>query len=313
MRAPPQRWVQYRERGSLRAMQLLLVVTRLLGRRVGRLLLVPICLYFLLFAWRSRRAARAYLARVLGRAPTLADAYRHLHCFAAVLLDRVLLLAGHRPALNVTVTGSEPVAVLARAQRGCLLLGAHIGSFDVARFAGSENRGVMINMLMRNDAASNFSRLIEGTGARARLRIIPVGGIGVLLRAKECLDAGEWVGILGDRGVGGERMVTVPFLGTPAQFPVGPILAASVLRVPVVLFFSLYRGGNRYEAFFEPFADAIVLDRRDRQAAAEVWVRRYVARLEHYCRRAPYNWFNFYDFWATASPPATGTKARTTA
>jgi predicted LPLAT superfamily acyltransferase len=24
---------------------------------------------------------------------------------------------------------------------------------------------------------------------------------------------------------------------------------------------------------------------------------RYVERLEHYCRLAPYNWFNFYDFW----------------
>jgi hypothetical protein len=23
----------------------------------------------------------------------------------------------------------------------------------------------------------------------------------------------------------------------------------------------------------------------------------YVAQLERYCRAAPYNWFNFYDFW----------------
>jgi Predicted acyltransferase len=27
-------------------------------------------------------------------------------------------------------------------------------------------------------------------------------------------------------------------------------------------------------------------------------MRRYAARLEHYCREAPFNWFNFYDFWA---------------
>jgi predicted LPLAT superfamily acyltransferase len=24
---------------------------------------------------------------------------------------------------------------------------------------------------------------------------------------------------------------------------------------------------------------------------------RYVARLEHHARHAPYNWFNFHDFW----------------
>jgi predicted LPLAT superfamily acyltransferase len=28
------------------------------------------------------------------------------------------------------------------------------------------------------------------------------------------------------------------------------------------------------------------------------WLQAYVARLEHYCRLSPYNWFNFYDFWA---------------
>jgi len=26
-------------------------------------------------------------------------------------------------------------------------------------------------------------------------------------------------------------------------------------------------------------------------------MQRYVARLEHYARLAPYNWFNFYSFW----------------
>jgi predicted LPLAT superfamily acyltransferase len=26
-------------------------------------------------------------------------------------------------------------------------------------------------------------------------------------------------------------------------------------------------------------------------------LKRYAQRLEHYCRMAPYNWFNFYDFW----------------
>ena len=25
---------------------------------------------------------------------------------------------------------------------------------------------------------------------------------------------------------------------------------------------------------------------------------RYVARLDHYCRSAPYNWFNFYELWS---------------
>ena len=37
---------------------------------------------------------------------------------------------------------------------------------------------------------------------------------------------------------------------------------------------------------------------QDSAARLDGMMRRYVARLEHYCREAPFNWFNFYDFWA---------------
>ncbi len=33
-------------------------------------------------------------------------------------------------------------------------------------------------------------------------------------------------------------------------------------------------------------------------------MQRYVAILESLCREAPYNWFNFYDFWAGDEAPS---------
>jgi predicted LPLAT superfamily acyltransferase len=62
----------------------------------------------------------------------------------------------------------------------------------------------------------------------------------------------------------------------------------------------LYRGGNRYELHFERLVDEPRVERSARDAQIREWVARYAARLEHYCREAPYNWFNFYDFWADA-------------
>jgi len=32
-------------------------------------------------------------------------------------------------------------------------------------------------------------------------------------------------------------------------------------------------------------------------AAIRVAMQHYADRLTHYCRSAPYNWFNFFDFW----------------
>jgi len=59
----------------------------------------------------------------------------------------------------------------------------------------------------------------------------------------------------------------------------------------------LYRGGSRYDVHFERLADFGAVGRRDRGAAIEQALRQYAERMEHYCRLAPYNWFNFYDFW----------------
>jgi predicted LPLAT superfamily acyltransferase len=107
-----------------------------------------------------------------------------------------------------------------------------------------------------------------------------------------------------------DQLVWVPFLGQPAPFPAGPFLAAAALQTPVILFCCLYGGGNRYELHFERLAERMTITRRQ-PAELEAWVRRYAARLEHYCRLSPYNWFNFYDFWGDQSdhrgtPPGTG-------
>jgi predicted LPLAT superfamily acyltransferase len=71
-----------------------------------------------------------------------------------------------------------------------------------------------------------------------------------------------------------------------------------MLKRPVVLMVGPYHGGNRYEMHFEKlFEPQHGVERANRAHAVEQAVRLYAHRLEHYCRQAPSNWFNFYDFW----------------
>ena len=65
----------------------------------------------------------------------------------------------------------------------------------------------------------------------------------------------------------------------------------------MILMFGLYRGGNRYDIYFERLVHAWPASPAERDHTLEQAQRNYVARLEHYCRDAPYNWYNFYDFW----------------
>ncbi|MGQ0752063.1 MAG: LpxL/LpxP family acyltransferase [Betaproteobacteria bacterium] len=290
-------WLGQRERGSLAAMRLMTWITLALGYRIARALLYPICLYFIAFSPRARRASRQYLARVLGRRPAFGDVFRQFHVFASTLHDRIAILSGRTGDIDVRVHGYAALEALLARGRGCLLLGSHLGSFEVLRVVGESRRRLAINLVMYEGNARKTSRWLRDMAPELAQRIIAPGTPGTLLRVRECLERGEIVAMLGDRPFNGERMVECEFLGAAASFPSGPLLTAALLKAPVVLFFCLHRDAGRYDAYLEPLAEKIDIEEGPREAAVAPWVVRYVNRLEAHARAAPYNWFNFYDFW----------------
>jgi predicted LPLAT superfamily acyltransferase len=118
-----------------------------------------------------------------------------------------------------------------------------------------------------------------------------------MLNVEKALDDGMFVGVLGDRMLADDATVRVDFLGDPVALPAGPFRMAAVLRRPVIFMAGLYLGGTRYAVHFEPLADFSATSRAERAAAIDAAVRRYAALLERHCKAAPYNWFNFFDFW----------------
>jgi predicted LPLAT superfamily acyltransferase len=223
--------------------------------------------------------------------------FRHLHCFAATILDRVYLLRGEFERFRVTVHGKELLQRQIETGKGSILLGSHLGSFEVLRALGVMQRGFPLKVLMDTVHNQNITRFFDALNPRIAGTVIAPDRPDTLIRVKESLDNGYFVGMLGDRVFGGDKTTQCQFLGAPATFPAGPILLAAMMRCPVVLFFGLYRGGNRYEIYFEHFADVVVLERDRRAEETQLWMQRYAERLEHYARLAPYNWFNFYPFW----------------
>jgi len=290
-------WLEQRERGSLLAMKAGVRLLLGVGHAVGRLLLYPTCAYFLASSRRARAASREYLGRALGRPAKLLDVARHYLTFARTLHDRVYFLAGRTREYEIEQHGLEVVESTLSKGRGCVLLGAHVGSFEVLRVIGSLERRLPVNVLLYPDNAANADAVAAELCPQLRRRVIPLGRPDTLLRVRECLERGEIVGLLGDRALKSDKTVRCDFLGAAASFPQGPLLLAAILNAPVVLFFGLYLGGRRYAIHFEPFAEQLDVRGRDRGAQLQPWVARYAARVEHYCRLAPYNWFNFYDFW----------------
>ncbi len=297
-----QQWARLPERGNALALRLICWIALHVGRPVGRALLYPVTLYFLLTATDARRGSRRYLRHALDREPGWRDLFRHLHCFAATILDRVYFLTGRLERFEIAIFGGQSILDQVASGRGCILLGSHLGSFEALRAIGVTLRRLPIRILMNVEHNQAITRLLDALNPTLAQAIIPIGQPETLLKVQESVARGFMVGALGDRVAQGEKTVHCRFFDRETAFPIGPILLAALMDCPVILFFGLYRGGNRYDVHFETLAERIALAPRRRQEQLGVWVQRYADRLEHYARLAPYNWFNFYDYWEEGRP-----------
>ncbi len=300
--APGARTVQWKQRpegGGWFAIWLIRNIGRYGGRTAARALLYPITLYFLLRRAPERQASRAFLARVLGRPARLRAGARHIHTFAATILDRVFLLSGQLHRFAVGIEGLESLHAYLDAGRGVLLFGSHLGSFEVLRVLSRERPDVTVRVVLDKGHNPAMTQLLDALNPDIAATVIDAAqdGPAIVLAIQQAIADGHLVALLVDRAGPGEAARDAPFLGQDAPFPSAPWLIAAVLGVPVLLAFGLYRGGNRYDLVFEPFSEGERVPRGQRAQQMAALIRRYAARLEHHARHAPYNWFNFYDFW----------------
>ncbi|MFZ0486170.1 MAG: hypothetical protein WAL83_04170 [Arenicellales bacterium] len=293
-------WTQTPERSNIFMMRLMTWLSLRLGRRTARSVLHLIATYFLMFAPASRRASRDYLGRVLGRPARWREIYRHFFTFAATIHDRLYLLNHHFDLFELEVHGEAMLLDVIGRRNGLFLMGAHLGSFEVIHALGRKSTDVNIARVMYKENAQRINAMLAAINPNAVQNTIGLGHVDSMLQVRELLDEGGIVGILADRTLGDDTLYSVNILGTEAFLPGGPFRMAALLRRPVMFMTGLYLGGNSYTIHFDPIADFSEIEQDERDAAIEAAVVRYAQLLDQYCRMAPYNWFNFFNFWETA-------------
>ncbi|MBK7647361.1 MAG: acyl-CoA synthetase [Betaproteobacteria bacterium] len=290
-------WLRQQERSNLAILKLMVWISLTFGRTIGRVVLYGIAAYFVLFSPRARRFSRDYLHLALNRWAEWSDGFRHVFSFASTIHDRIYLLNDRFDLFDIDIIGAEAVEESARNHPGAFLLGAHLGSFEVLRAVGRGKGGLKVAMLMYEENARKINATLEAINPAASQDIIPLGHMNSMLQARDKLDAGYVVGMLADRSLTDDATVDCEFLGKPAPFPLGPFRMAAMLRRPVFFMTGLYLGGNRYQLHFEPLADFSQTTREERDTAIHAAMQHYADRLTHFCHLAPYNWFNFFNFW----------------
>ncbi|MBA3773645.1 MAG: acyl-CoA synthetase [Ramlibacter sp.] len=292
-------WAQRPERSNVLALRFMVWVSLRLGRPAARGLLYLIAAYFLAFSPAARRACAQWLIRVRGDGtqPGWRDLFRHFLYFASVVHDRVFLVNDQFGMFDIHLHGHGLIDEMRDSGRGLMLMGAHMGSFEVLRSLGRKQPGLRVVMAMYKENARQINRILSAINPAAELDVVALGQVDSMLQLHAVFDSNAIVGMMGDRALGEEATRAIPFFGAPAAFPTGPFRMAAILRRPVVFMVGLYGGGRRYDIHFEVLADFSDVPAGGRQAHMEAAMDRYAALLEKYGRMSPHNWFNFYDFW----------------
>jgi predicted LPLAT superfamily acyltransferase len=304
-------WRKIPEAGTVLGIRLLVLLARAFGRRVAGWVLYVVAFYYALIRGTARRASRDYLHRI-GERDSFANVVRHLQTFAQVSLDRMFFLTGRWESFRFEHVNHDGLVAAAKSGRGVLLLGAHLGSFEVMRCRAKEF-DLPINVVVDFSNAERVNAVLRSLSPDADTRLISLGNdpIRAMLEIRAAIDRGELVAILGDRQPdarpnqpdqrdkpGKPRVVISQFLGADAAFPAGPWLLAHTLRCPVYFVAGVYTAPNRYALHFELLTNEVRLDRQERSAALARYAQSYASMLETYARSAPLNWFNFFDFWS---------------
>jgi predicted LPLAT superfamily acyltransferase len=290
-------WKSSKERSNTFTLRLICWIALNTSRWLARLWLYPITLYFFITSPDVRIASKHYLRRVKLK-PTNFCVAKHIFYFSTTILDRVFFLTDRFYQFDIRVYNRELISENLKNKRGCILLGTHLGSFEVLRSLLIKRGEFPLKILMNYDHNAKITRVLDTLNPKVASTVINLNDENVIFKIAESIEQGEIVAMLGDRPVDSASSSShCNLLGDLAEFSNGPVKLALALEVPIVMFFGIYKGGNRYEIHFEELMQAKSIKRSEREMVVEETIIKFARIFEKYIQMAPLNWFNFYDYW----------------
>lgn len=292
-------WREQKETGSQFMRRMLVWIALHLGRPLVQAVLYPTVFYFMLFAKQPRAASRDYLQRVLGRSPTWREQFRHFLYFATCSIDRLYFLSGKTSAIHTDIHDLQVFDTYRQQGRGALLMITHTGNFDVMRAVGVRIHQQPVKILLSRSQNAGANSLFEQLDPEFAKQIIDADRPAneLVLEIQQALNEGYFVGVMADRAGLQDKTILCDFFGSPAAFPAYPWLISMVLKAPVILCFAFYQGRASYQVHFELFSEGAAVARKQRDEHIARQAQQFAARLQHWMKQYPYNWFNFYPFW----------------
>lgn len=259
-----------------------------------------VVVYFIPFAPKATRSVWQYARRILkyNVLCSVGMLFRNYYRLGQILIDKVAITSGMAGKYKFEFDQYKEFLHILDSNQGAIMIGAHVGNWETgAPFF--DKYGKKMNIVIYDAEHRRIKEMLEKNGMEKDYKFIPVNedNLTHVFKITEALDRKEYVCFQGDRYVGSERTIRIPFMGREAAFPSGPFMLAARMKVPVVFYFAMREPGRKYHFHFIP---ARPIERNKKQRPEQMLLEQYVEALEQIVKQYPEQWFNYYPFWADA-------------
>ena len=301
-------WADLNEVTTSLGIRLLFLVYRVLGRLPVLIILYPVIFWFYLTSKVARDSSLDYLTHLYLYSkkttpkPNFVNVFKHLYAFGECILDKLIIWSGRLEDLDYTLEGLDGFDALIGKKAGAVIVVSHLGNLDFCRAIARRYPDLSLTVLVHTTHAVKFNQLLKSINPESSLNIIQVSKFSMedAILLSEKIQNGGLISIAGDRVpllLG--NTISVKFLGSDAELPLGAYFLAKTLKTPLFSLTSIKVNGQ-YQLSCKEISNwggSARVTSADMAEAAQS----FANVLEEGCLKAPYQWFNFYPFWQGAN------------
>lgn len=282
-----------KSKGTVLGYRIFVFLIKKAGVKAAYVLLYFVASYYFLFLKKSNKAISYYFKERLNYSwfKSKKMVFKSYYTFGQTIIDKISISAGMRNKFTYEFDGIETLKNLLAEKKGGVLISAHIGNFEIAEhFLGDIDIDFQINLVTTDLEHSAIKNYLESVAQKPTVKFIIISDdLSHIFEINAALANNELVCFTGDRYFEGTKSLSEKILGQEANFPAGPFLIASRLKVPVVFVYVMKEPNLHYHLY----AREAIVKHRDEKGLLKA----YIESVESMLAKYPLQWFNYFDFW----------------
>lgn len=307
-------WADEKEIVTSRPLKVMLFFVRLLPICVSLAITHCVAILFFIFSKRAKIECRRYQNQMKAFDPHFTiSLWTQIVSFSLTLVEKIEGWLGRLSLKNISFFQDDIKDLRSRLEtgKGAVIICSHEGNSEMLRGLANWNRTgvshrVPVVSVMDTKSTANFNKMLEHANIKYSMNIVDADNItpATICTLQDCVDKGGLVVIAGDRTANKNRnrVFLHNFLGQSAPFAFGAFYMPLLLGVPVYFFFALRKKDYglfvHYDMHVHKTCTPIPTTKKQRLKAADALCSEFCSLLENYVKQKPYQWYNFFDFWA---------------